>query len=87
MKSKPPQPASLNARRLRERVSAAIREYENKLGPIPLWFAELELDAALRLMSTCSRIGLRLPPEETLQADMIERAQNARGLGRPGPLK
>ena len=84
MKSKPTQPASLQARRLRQRVSAAIGDYESHLGPIPLWFAELDPDAALRLMSACLRIGLRLPPEETLQADMMERAQAAHGFKRPG---
>ena len=84
MKPKPTPrlPASLQTRRLRQRVSAAIGDYESHLGPIPLWFAELEPDAALRLMSACLRIGLSLPPEETLQADMMERAQAAHDLKR-----
>ena len=76
-------PASLQARRLGQRVSAVIGDYESHLGPIPLWFAELDPDIALRLMSACLRIGLRLPPEETLQADMMERAQATHGLKRP----
>ena len=87
MKSKPTQPATLQARRLRQRVSAAIGDYERNLGPIPLWFAELDPDAALRLMSACLRIGLRLPPEETLQADMMERAQAALEVNNQRTLK
>ena len=83
MKSKLTQAASLQARRLSQRISAEIRDYESHLGPIPLWFAELDSDAALRLISACLRIGLRLPPKETLQADMMERAQAARGIRRP----
>ena len=83
MKSKPTQPATLQARRLRQRVSAAIGDYERNLGPIPLWFAELDPDAALRLMSAC----LRLPPEETLQADMMERAQAALDVNNRRTLK
>lgn len=87
MKSKQALPASLHARRLKQRVSAVIWDYESNLGPIPLWFAELDLDAALSLMSACLRIGLRLPPQETLQADMIKRTQAARGVVRRNAIK
>ena len=87
MKSIPALPASLHARQLTQRVSAAIRDYESNLGPIPLWFAELNPDAALRLVSACLRIGLRLPTEETLQADMVERSQAARGMEHQRRLK
>ena len=67
MKSKPTQPASLQARQHKQRISAAIGDYESHLGPIPLWFAELDPDAALRLISACLRIGLRLPPENVFK--------------------
>jgi hypothetical protein len=87
MKSKQALPASFHARQLKQRIGAAIQDYESNLGPIPLWFAELDPHATLSLMSACLRIGLRLPPEETLQADMIERAQAARGVGHRNTFK
>jgi len=67
------------AGQLQQQVSALIRDYEASLGPVPAWFAELDPDGALRLIAACLRIGLRLPPEETLQVDMKERAKAQRG--------
>jgi len=63
------------AGQLQQQVSALVLDYENRLGPVPVWFAELDPDGALRLITACLRIGLRLPAEETLRVDMEERAE------------
>ncbi len=62
-------------RELKKQVCGVIEDYETQLGPVPIWFAELDPDRALSLLCACLRIGLRLPAEETLQADMGERAK------------
>ncbi len=72
-KSSPP--LSQAARQFQQQVSALVRNYETSLGPIPLWFAELDSDEVLRLIAACLRIGMRLPAEETLQVDTEERAK------------
>ncbi|CDS49851.1 hypothetical protein [Polaromonas sp. CG9_12] len=79
MTRQPTRSLSLDARQLQQRVSALVRDYEISLGPVPVWFAELDLEQALSLMAACLRIGLRLPPDETLEADMAERMQAAQG--------
>ncbi len=59
-------------RQFKKQVCGIIKDYEVQLGPIPVWFEELEPDEALSLLSVCLRIGLRLPAEETLQMDRAE---------------
>lgn len=73
-------PLGLQASRLVQSISTLIENYEASLRGVPEWFGELEPDQALSLMAACLRIGLRLPPEETLLEDMIERAQAQRGM-------
>ena len=80
MKRKSVLPLSLQARHLQKRVIAAVRGYEKSLSDVPVWVEELEPEQALSLMAACLRIGLRLPPEETLLEDMIERSQAQRGI-------
>jgi len=79
MKQKSVSPVSNQANRLVQRISALVDDYETTLGGVPAWCEELEPDQALSLMAACLRIGLRLPPEETLHEDMIERARAQRG--------
>lgn len=80
MKRKSVPPMSLQANQLVQSIRTLIENYEASLGGVPVWFEELEPDQALSLMAACLRIGLRLPPEETLHADMIERALAQRGI-------
>ena len=56
-------------RQLKKQICAVTEDYETQLGPVPVWFEELEPDDALTLLRACLRIGMRLPPEETLQMD------------------
>ncbi len=60
------------SRQLKKQICGVISEYETRLGPIPVWFDELDPDQAPSLLSACLRIGLRLPAEETLQMDTGE---------------
>ena len=78
---------SLEARQFQQRVSALVRDYESSLGPIPVWFAELDLERALTLMGSCLRVGMRLPSGETLQMDKEEQREqwHLRNLGRFDP--
>lgn len=78
MKRKSAPPLGLQANRLVQRINTLIETYEASLGDTPVWFEELEPDLALSLMAACLRIGMKLPPGETLEADMIERAQAQR---------
>ena len=79
MKRKSAAPLGLQANRLVQSISTVVEAYEASLGDIPVWFEELEPDLALSLMAVCLRIGMRLPPGETLEEDMIERARAQRG--------
>jgi hypothetical protein len=58
---------SLPARQLQQHVSAIVRDYETRLGPIPVRFAELDPERVLSLIAACLRIGMRLPVEEAVQ--------------------
>lgn len=87
MKQKSVSPISNQANQLVQRISALIDNYETTLGCVPVWCEELEPDQALSLMAACLRIGLRLPTEETLHSDMIERAQAQRASRLRGSTK
>lgn len=87
MKQKSVSPISKQANQLVQRISALIDNYETTLGCVPVWCEELEPDRALSLMAACLRIGLRLPPEETLHQDMIERAHALRSIRRRGSAR
>lgn len=78
---------SRQASQLVQRISTVIETYEATVGSVPVWFKELEPDQALGLIAACLRIGLKLPPGETLRADMIERAQAERGIRLRGSPK
>ncbi len=81
-------PLSQAGRQLQQQVSALVLDYETRLGPVPVWFAEIDSDGALRLIAACLRIGMRLPAEETLQVDTEERAKarwHFRNRGWPSP--
>lgn len=73
-------PMSRQANQLLQHISTVIEIYEATVGSVPVWSDELEPEQALSLIAACLRIGMRLPPKETLRADMIERAQAARGI-------
>jgi len=87
MKRKSVSPLGLQANQLVQSIRTLIENYEDSLGDVPDWFEELEPDQALSLMAACLRIGLRLPPEETLEEDMLERAQAQRGIKLRDSLK
>lgn len=80
MKRKSVSPLGLQANQLVQSIRTLIENYEDSLGDVPDWFEELEPDQTLSLMAACLRIGLRLPPEETLEEDMIRRAQAQQGM-------
>ena len=87
MKQKSVSPISNQASRLVQRISALVDDYETTLGGVPVWCEELEPDRALSLIAACLRIGLRLPTEETLHEDMIERAHDQRSIRRRGSTR
>ncbi len=78
---------SRQANQLVQRISTVIEIYEATVGSVPVWSDELAPEQALGLIAACLRIGLRLPPKETLRADMLERAQAARGIRLRGSPK
>lgn len=80
-------PLSRQANQLVQRISTVIENYETSVGRVPVWSEELEPDQALGLIAACLRIGMRLPPKETLRADMLERAQAERGIRLRGAPK
>jgi hypothetical protein len=60
-------PVSLAARQLQQQVSTLVRDYETRLGPVPVWFAEYKPEQALSLIAAFLRIGMRLPSEDAFQ--------------------
>lgn len=78
MKRESAPPLGHHANQLVQRIRTIIENYEASLGGAPVWFEELDPAQALSLMAACLRIGLRLPLGETLEKDMIERAQAQR---------
>ena len=87
MKPKSAPCLSRQARQLVQHVTTLIQNYEASLGAVPVWIEEVGLNQALSLIGSCLRIGLRLPPEETLQAEMSERAQAQPGSRLRGSSK
>ena len=65
---------SFQARQIQHQVRFMVLDYETSLGPIPIWFEEIDTCQALSLIAACLRIGMTLSVEETLQEDMRERA-------------
>lgn len=87
MKNRSASPISNPANHLVQRISALVDDYETAMGCVPVWCEDLKPEQALGLIAACLRIGLRLPPGETLHADMIERAHSQRSISRRGSTR
>ena len=47
--------------------------YESRLGLLPIWLHELDLERIVPLLECCLRIGMQLPIGDALEADEGER--------------
>lgn len=66
------------------RVQLLADEYEQRLGRLPVWLHELDLERVGPLLECCIRIGMQLPIGDALEADDAERrAQVKEGIRRP----
>ena len=58
--------------------------YEGRLGLLPIWLHELDLERIVPLSACCIRIGMPLTRGDALEADDAERrAQSGRSIRRP----
>mgnify|MGYP000402668298 CR=1 FL=1 len=65
------------------RVQLLADEYEQRLGRLPVWLHELDLERIVPLLECCIRIGMQLPIGDALEADDAERrAQAQKGIRR-----
>jgi hypothetical protein len=71
------QPVSRERWALEGRVQALTECYERRLGRLPVWLHELDLERIVPLLECCIRIGMPLPIGDTLQADDAERRAQA----------
>lgn len=69
---------------LNGRVNQLTALYESRLGLLPIWLHELDLERIVPLLECCIRIGMQLPIGDALEADEAERrAQAQKGIRRP----
>lgn len=59
----------LASQRLLKACTVIIDPYRKGVGRLPEWLDELEATDALKLLATCTRIGMKLPEHETLVGD------------------
>ncbi len=78
------QPLSGKALTLARRARQLTALYESRLGLLPIWLHELDLERIVPLLACCIRIGMPLPIGDALEADDAERrAQAGKSIRRP----
>ncbi len=69
--------AKLEASASEGRMQVLADLYESRLGRLPVWLHELDLERIIPLLECCIRIGMLLPIDDALEADEEERRARA----------
>ena len=67
MSSSPQKPQYQPSWAFEGRVQQVADEYERRLGRLPVWLHELDMERIVPLLAGCIRIGMQLPSGDALK--------------------